>query len=186
MKGLRLIVVFHVTVWAQDLPRHTVTVGFVEAFRLGTNSYYLQDRPGLSAGYGARLHRFFQLDAGMDYIPRPLGDSVCCRYIQNAEDNLYLLTLGGRAVLGPREERWLVSIGGGGAYMRHAIPENAEPFVGTSRNAGGGYGLVNGSVGFGRAHQFRIGATSQVYLIHVDRYRRARILTLGPEFGFRF
>jgi len=104
----------------QDYRRNTLTAGYVEAFRLGSNSYYIQTRPGISLGYGVRVKRMFQLDAGFEYILRAVGSSVCCRDGESAEDNLYLWSAGGRLVFEPRGRRWFMSIGGGGAYLQHS------------------------------------------------------------------
>ena len=38
----------------QDYRRNTLTAGFLEAFRIGGNSYYIEARPGISLGYGVR------------------------------------------------------------------------------------------------------------------------------------
>ena len=78
----------------QDYRRNTLTAGFLEAFRIGGNSYYIEARPGISLGYGVRVKRMLQLDAGLEYIPCAIGSSVCCRHVENAEDNLYLWSTG--------------------------------------------------------------------------------------------
>lgn len=186
MKTLSLVLLPGMPLGGAGFPRHTLSGGFVEAFRFGTSSYFLKTTPGITAGYGFRFHRHFQVDAGIDWLPRAVGDSVCCRYIDNARDNLFLFSFGGRAVFGPDGGRWEVVAGAGGACMHHSIPDEVEPYIGPTRDAGGGYAVAGGDVGFGRNRRYRLGIFSKVYLIHVNRYQRARIVTLAPQFSIRF
>lgn len=171
---------------AQGIPRHTLTAGFLGEFRLARNSYYLRARPGVNAAYGLRVHRLFQIDVGMDWVPRPLGSSVCCRDVDNAADHLFLVPIGGRLVLGPRHGRWTFSLGGGAAYMNHKVGRELPGYSLDGISGSGGYALVHGSFALGRSGHYRLGGTSRLYLIDLGPFVRGRILTVGPELNFTF
>jgi hypothetical protein len=172
-------------VLAQVVPNHQLSAGFIGEFRLGSNSYNIRNRPGVSMAYGLRAYRLFQLDAGVEYIPRPVGASACCRYVDNANDSLFLAPIGGRLVLGPRDGRWAFGFGGGGAYMNHHVG-NKAPDVTPGASGGGWYALVSGNASLGQASHLRLGGTLRWYRFGLDGFSPGRFLTVGPELTWLF
>lgn len=171
--------------YGQAVPRHQLSAGFIGEFRLGSNSYNIRNRAGFSTAYGLRAHRLFQFDLGGEYIPRPVGASACCRYVDNANDRLFLLPVGGRLVLGPTDGRWAFGFGGGGAYMNHHVG-NKAPDITPGASGGGWYALVSGSTSLGQGSRFSIGGTVRWYRFGLDGFTPGRFLTIGPELTFRF
>lgn len=180
---LAIIALFSQVLFGQV--QHQVSVDFNGMFRLGDNSYDVRNRPGFGGAYGLRAHRHFQLDIGVEFVPRPIGTSACCRYVDNAADNLYLVPFGGRFVLGPADGRWEFGIGGGGAYMNHRVGKQAPGFSSGASGAGG-YALASGNAALRKGSRFRIGGTARIYRFGLNGFTPARLLTVGPEVIFRF
>ena len=165
---------------------HDLSAGFRYESSLGQTSYSLGSSPGYAIRYSYRPMRWLALEAGLEQIPRPVGSSVCCEYETNADDELYLLPFGARYVFEPRGRRVRLSLGGGGAYLKHAIGhENlGEGLV--SASGWGGQFVAAGDFALTRSGRWRAGVTARYYYIHVATESTARIFTVGPEFTVSF
>ena len=167
--------------------KNALGAGFRYEVKLGQNSYYLGNAPGYSLRYSHRPLPWLALEAGLEQIPRPIGRSVCCRYVSSAGDELFLVPFGARYVYEPGERRLRLSAGGGGAYMNHTISEDVFPNVPLDYRSGwGGQFVAAGDYGLTRSGRFRVGVTGRYYYIRVGPYQTARIFTVGPDFTFSF
>ncbi len=160
--------------------------GFRYGVRLGKSPYNLNNSPGYSVRYAYRPVRWLALEAGLEQIVRPIGSSVCCRYADNANDELFLVPFGGRFVWEPQGQRARFSLGGGGAYLNHTVgAENAA--IGLAGMSGWGVQAVaSGDYGLTRSGRARAGLTLRYYYIGVSQYLKVRMLTVGPDFTFSF
>jgi hypothetical protein len=168
--------------FAQTWLRHDFTASFRYEVKLGQNSYYLNNASGYGVGYAYRPVRWLALDIGMEQIPRPVGHSVCCEYLDNANDELFLVPFGARYVW--ERERIRFATGGGGAYLNHAIGHEYLPDLLTSASGWGVQGVGGANIAVGRSGRFRVGLTGRYYFARVNRYVTARIFTIGPDFTF--
>jgi hypothetical protein len=162
---------------------HDLGAGFRYEVKLGQTSYNLPDAPGYSLRYAYRPVRWLSLEAGLEQIPRPLGSSVCCRFQNNANDELFLAPFGARYVWEPQGQRIRLSAGGGGAYMNHTIGNTNGDLMGAS--GWGGQFVAAGDYSLTRSGRFRAGLTARYYYLLLG-YRTGRILTVGPDFTFSF
>jgi hypothetical protein len=165
--------------------RHQLSAGFTGVVRLRGNSYDAGNRPGFGGAYGLRAHRYFQIDLGLEVVPRPIGAGACCRYVKNAGDILYLIPFGGRLVLGPEDGRWEIDVGGGAAYMNHHVG-NQAPGISPGASGAGGYGLAGGNSALRKGSRLRLGGHAKFYRFGLNGFTPARYLTLAAEFSFRF
>src|SRR5258706_15930196 len=78
------------------LAESNLTAGFRYEFGLGRTSYAIPSAPGWGLNYSFRPRPWLEVEAGLDQVPRPVGSSVCCRYVSNANDQLYLAPFGAR------------------------------------------------------------------------------------------
>lgn len=170
--------------FAQTYLPHDLSAGFRYEVKLGQNSYNLPNAPGYGVKYSYRPLRWLALEAGMEQIPRPIGASVCCRYQTDANDELFLVPFGARYVWEPARRRIRLAAGGGGAYMNHAIGDEADSLQ--SASGWGGQFVAAGDYGLTRSGRLRVGLTARYYYIKVGQYRTGRILTVGPDFTFSF
>jgi hypothetical protein len=166
--------------------RNDLSAGFRYEVKLGQNSYYLGNAPGYGLKYSYRPLRWLAFEAGLEQIPRPIGASVCCEYLTNADDELFLVPFGVRYVWEPEGRRFRLSAGGGGAYMNHTIGHEflSGGLVGAS--GWGGQVVATGDYGLTRSGRIRAGVTGRYYYIHVGLYVTGRIYTVGPDFTFSF
>jgi len=166
--------------------RQELSAGYRYEVSLGQNSYYLNNASGYALKYSYRPLRSLALEAGMEQIPRPIGSAVCYRYESSANDELFLLPFGARYVWQSKEDRLRLSIGGGGAYLNHAIGHQnaAENLVGAS--GWGGQFVVGGDYALTASGRFRLGTTARYYYVRMNPYQNARIVTIGPDFTFSF
>ena len=165
-------------------PRNDLTGGFRYEVKLGQNSYLLNNAPGYALDYSYRPLRWLRLEAGMEQIFRPVGSSVFCRFVSNANDNLFLVPFGVRYVFEPRGIRVRLSLGGGGAYLNHTV---GTPVEGVSGASGAGWQIVaGGDYGLTHSGHFRAGVTARYYYVYVGQEVAARIFTIGPDFTFSF
>src|SRR5579872_1391876 len=88
-----------------DYLPHDLSAGFRYEVKLGRNSYNLGNAPGYSVRYSYRPLRWLAVEAGMEQIPRPIGAGVCCEYLTNANDELFLVPFGARYVWEPEGRR---------------------------------------------------------------------------------
>lgn len=165
---------------------HDLSAGFRYEVSLGQTSYSLGNAPGYDVKYSYRPVRWLALEAGLEQIPRPVGASVCCEYLTNADDEAYLVPFGARYVVEPAGRRVRWSLGGGGAYLNHAIGHEYLPGGLLGASGWGGQVVASGDCGLTRSGRLRAGATARFYYIQVGPYRTARIFTLGPDFTFSF
>ena len=171
----------------QEPPQHQLSVGLIGAFRVGEDSYEVRNRPGVGVAYGLRVHRLFQLDAGLEWVPRPVGEVVSRDLTGSLDDHLFLVPIGVRFVVAPRESRWSFGLGGGGAYVNHKVGLGAgRPFFPSGVSGGGAYALANTSVALGSNSRFRLGGTARIYWFSQGRFKPGRFLTVGPELTFTF
>jgi len=165
---------------------HDLSAGFRYEVKLGQNSYNLGNASGYGVRYSYRPWRWLALEAGLEQIPRPIGASVCCEYLTNANDELFLVVFGARYVWEPEARRVRLSVGGGGAHMTHTVG-NESPTGGLAGASGwGGQFVAAGNYGLTRAGRLRLGATARYYYIAVGPYQTGRIFTVGPDFTFSF
>jgi hypothetical protein len=135
--------------------------------------------------YSYRPRRWLALEAGMEQIVRPIGGSVCCRYVSSADDELFLVPFGARYVWEPEGRRVRLSVGGGGAYLSHTIGNEACCFSGGA-SGWGGQAVAAADYALTRSGRFRAGLTARYYYVPVSSRVNARLLTVGPDFTFSF
>jgi len=168
--------------------------------------------PGsLSLSFGYRPVRYFQLDAGFDFTA---GSATSMRRTiqttggeRKVVDNLLAAPFGGRLVLPLFKERFLISAGGGAAFLRNSeagVPEpTGDPYTYEvvkctscqSRSGWGPYGLVQVLYVAGKNRRFGMGCTgrwTQAQLTggFLPNYSRSQTkdnwLFLGGTMSFRF
>lgn len=168
--------------------------------------------PGsLSFSFGYRPVRFFQLDAGIDLSMG--GATSMHRTIQTTRgerevvNNLLAAPFGGRLVLPLFKEHFLISAGGGVAFLRNnesGVPKpTGDPYTYEvvectscqSRSGWGPYGLVQVLYVAGKGRHFGVGCTgrwTQAQLTggFLPNYSRSQTkdnwLFLGGTMSFRF
>jgi hypothetical protein len=130
-----------------------------------------------------------------DYLNTGIGYS-------RIRDRQYFVPFGGRVILPLAHERFLVSGGAGGAYMRYGefLRQPSDyyhidcPYC-ASRDGWGWYALVNVSGFIDRGHHFRVGVTGKTYRGHTSGEPLGGVpgfetkdqwLMLMGEFGFSF
>lgn len=177
MRFLALLAVA-LPVLAQSYTKHNFTVGLGAGLPGAELGGLFDNSPGVSVGYGYRLHPNFQLDGGLDVL---FGAAGVRDFLQTEfgylriRDYQYLIPFGGRVILPVAEGRLLLSAGAGGAHMRYSErlsqPSDYYRFncpTCTARNGWGYYGLVGGSYALDRYQRFRIGVTTKVYRGHTE------------------
>jgi hypothetical protein len=151
-----------------DYHRHNIIVGGGAAVPVGKTTNYLGTAPLFNVGYGYRLNRWFQADAGFIAAFGAANN-------QNAEvtdfgpvqggDHEYMLPLGGRVYIPLPFRRLDLSAGGGAAYLHYSesVPSGGDFSIGcyscTSRGGWGGYGLANIRYYLDGNHNFHVGTT---------------------------
>ncbi len=161
-----------------------ITGGFRYGVGLGQTNYRIPNAPGWSVNYSVRPVRWLALEAGLEQIPRPVGSAVCCEYITNAYDQLYLTPFGARYVHDFNSGRLSLSAGAGGAHLLHTFRDQNPGLTGTS--AWGGQASVSGRYAITASKRFSVGATAHYYYFKLDRYVTDRIFTVGPDFTISF
>lgn len=179
MRPLLVIAAASVPLLAQSwYPRNTASLGIGAGQPRAELAGSFGDSPGLALHVGHRLHRNLQADIGLDalfgaagirdYLPSEFGNL-------RIRDYQFLVPVGLRAVLPLDRGRFLISAGGGGAYMRYTelLHQPSDYFridcdVCNSRHGWGYYGLVAASFALDRHQRFRVGVTSRIYQGHTD------------------
>jgi hypothetical protein len=167
--------------WNPDwYPKHNLTASAGAARPRADLGPLLDDSAAFGFAYGYRFHRNFQADIGLDtiygaarirdFLPTDFGDL-------RIRDFQFLLPFGGRAILPLGTERFLLSGGGGGAYLRYQ-ERLRQPFGGnyvridcpvcTARHGIGTYALVNVKGALDRNRHFWLGATGKSYWGHTN------------------
>ncbi len=163
------------------------------------------DSPLLSIGYGYRFHRNLQADVGMDAVfgAAKVRDFLATGFGDlRIRDYQLMVPFGARAILPLEHDRFLISAGGGGVYLRYTelLHQPSSFFridcpVCSSRDGWGYYGLVGANVVLDRARHFRVGVTTKVYQGHTKGdplgfvpplKTRDRWVNVFGEFGFSF
>lgn len=161
-----------------EFRRHNVSLGAGAGLPGGELSGPFSNSAGLTVNYGYRWKSWLQADMGLDtvfgaarvrdFIPTELG------YLR-IRDLQFLIPFGGRLVLPVDDGRWLLSAGGGGAYMRYSErlrqPSSYYRFECPDcsvRSGWGTYALAGASRALDRYHHFRVGVTSKFYRGHTD------------------
>ena len=116
-------------------------------------------------------------------MPRPVGTAVCCRYTDDARDQLYLVQFGLRSDWQPRGGRVRLLAGGGGAYFNHTFGP-ASGFVGDS--GWGGQAAASASWAVTGSRRFWAGLTARYYYFRTSPYSVDRTVTIGPDFTWSF
>jgi hypothetical protein len=189
----------------EEFYHHNVTAGGGAAIPVGSTANYLGAAPSFSIGYGYRFNRFFQADAGAQFI-------FGAAHNQNAEitdfgpvqggDHEFMIPLGGRVYIPQPFKRIEVSTGGGAMYLHYSetISSNGGQFSAncyscTSRGGWGGYGMANVSYFLDSNRIFKIGSTVQFVSASTDGAAVANIPALKTidhwtnvlfQFGFSF
>ena len=148
-----------------DYLKHSLTGGFIYEVSVGSNPGFgsLNNAPGFSLNYSYRPRRWFAMETGLEEIIRPVGSGICCRWVNSANDALYLVPFGARYVWEAQGGRVRLSVGGGGAYLNYrADPQAASNFV-FPYSAWGGQFVVSGDYGITRSGKFRIGFAGRYY-----------------------
>ena len=171
--------------------KESLSGGFIYEFKAGPNrGSPVGNAPGFSVNFTHRPRRWFALEAGLELIPRPIGNNACCEYATNGNDELYLVPIGARYVWEPQGSRLHLSFGAGGAYMNHAISViGYEPVSGWL-----GQFVASGNYQIKHSNKFRIGLTVRYYYgsptLHfyrgLDSTVSAHLVTIGPDFIFSF
>lgn len=178
MKGLVLLVLALPLAAQSTYPRHHISLGAGAGLPGGQLSGLFSNSAGLTVNYGYRWKSWLQADAGLDtvfgaarvrdFIPTELG------YLR-IRDFQFLIPFGGRLVLPVDDGRWLLSAGGGGAYMRYSErlrqPSSYYRFECPDCAARGGWGtyaLAGASRALDRYQMFRLGVTAKLYRGHTD------------------
>lgn len=159
-------------------PHHNISFGVGGAQPKGDLGGVFQNRPGISIGYGYRFQRYFQADLGFDTVfgaggvkafeETPLG-------ISRIRDYQFFIPFGGRAILPLAGGRFLISGGGGGAYLHYTeLIHQPSSFVNvscvtcSSRSGWGYYALAGVDAFLDRSQHFRLGVISKVYRGHTE------------------
>lgn len=201
-----LLALVPVTLIGQEwYPRHNFSIGAGFARPRGDIGRALDDAPAFNVSYGYRFHRNFQADIGFDtafgaagindFLDTGLG-------YRRIRDYQFFVPFGGRAILPIANERFQISGGMGGAYLRYAerISQPSDYYrvdcpPCAARSGWGYYGLVNTSAFLDSGRHFRVGVTAKMYRAHTDGeplgdvppFRtKDRWLMIGGEFGISF
>ena len=159
--------------FAQDVGynHHNFIVGVGAAIPVGNTTDYLNTAPLFNFGYGYRVNRWFQADAGfmLAFGAANNQNAVLTDFgpVQGG-DHEFMIPLGGRIYIPQPFKRIEVSVGGGTAYLHYSetVPSNGSGYSVncyscTSRGGWGGYGLGNVSYYLDSNHTFHVGTTLQ-------------------------
>jgi hypothetical protein len=174
-----LLMVLPLSLAAQDYyPRHNFSFGVGAGQPRGELRDFFTTSPGIAANYGFRFNRYFQADAGLDVM---FGAADVRDFLNTGigpleiRDREYFVPLGGRAILPFARGRFLLSGGGGVAYMRYSeqLRQPSDYFrvdcpVCTSRSGWGSYALAGLNAFVDSNHHFRVGALARVYRGHTE------------------
>jgi len=163
-----------------DYAHHNVTVGGGAAVPGGGLKDIFSPTGFFRVGYGYRITKNFQADAGIDIAFRAAGvkDFFESQFGPlRIRDYEYMVPLGGRVVLPFSDERFRVFVGGGGTYLRYS-ERSSQPFASSgikldcpicnARSGWGYYGLAGGSFAITPGSPFRLGGTVNFYRATTD------------------
>jgi len=178
MRALLLLAVAAPLMAQTSFQKHSVTLGVGAGLPSGELSGLFRNVAGVGVGYGYRFQKHLQADVGFETLFGAAG----VRDFLNTDigyarisDRQYLLPFGGRAILPLGEGRVLLSLGGGGAYLRYSERINQPSSYYriqcpdcSSRSGWGNYALASASYAIDRYQMFRIGVTARAYRVHTD------------------
>jgi hypothetical protein len=157
---------------SEDIHHNNVTVGLGAAIPVGSAQNYLSTAPLVSVGYGYRLNRLFQADAGIQFAFGAANntnpEATDLGTVQGG-DREYMIPLGGRIYIPMPFKRMEFSVGGGAMHLHYSesVPSSAYSYYPnscyscTSRGGWGGYGLASARYYLDSNHNFHVGTTLQ-------------------------
>lgn len=159
-------------------PHHNFTFAAGGAMPRADLANAFRDRPVISAAYGWRFLRNFQLDLGLDTVFGAAGvkafEDTGFGY-SRIRDYEFFVPAGGRVILPLFRGRLLIAGGGGGAWMHYTelLHQPAEYYhidcvTCGSRSGWASYALADVSAYLDRGQHFRVGAVTKVYRGHTD------------------
>lgn len=154
-------------------PRHNFTFAMGVAQPRADLANAFETRPLISAAYGYRFQRYFQVDVGLDTVFGAAGvrafEDTGIGYAR-IRDYEFFLPLGGRAILPLFRGRLLIAGGGGGAWAHYtellhqpADYVHVDCLTCGSRNGWMSYALADVSAFLDQGQHFRVGAVTKVY-----------------------
>jgi hypothetical protein len=163
---------------AQEYARHNITFGVGGGVPQGTLSSYMKSSPSITVDYGYRFHKYFQADLGLDitfgaaqvrdFLTTDIG------YVR-VKDREYFLPFGGRAIWPVADGKVLLSVGGGGTWIKYNTRVSQPSYyyrvdcpICSERTGLGYYGLLNATYFLDYAKHFRVGVTSRMIRGHTD------------------
>ena len=192
-------------VLGQQYYKNIVTGGGGGAIPAGDIESYMDTAPAMTVSYGRRFNRYLQADVGFDTVFRAANVEYYLNtgygYVE-VRDREYFVPFGGRLVLPVAGERFLLSGGGGGAYIRYqeSLRQPSSYYrydcpPCTARDGWGWYALANASVALDRGQHFRFGVTAKRYQVTTEGEpvgsvpalkTKDRWLQIYAEFSFAF
>ena len=189
-----------------EFHHHNFDVSVGPAIPLGNATNYLNTAPFVGFGYGYRLNRLFQADAGFQVAFGAANNQnivLTDAGTLQGGDHEYMIPLGGRIIIPQPFHRVEVSAGGGTVYLHYSeTAPSGGGYYGattcyscTSRGGWGGYGLANISYFLDSNHTFRVGTTLQYIAGSTSGQAVANFpatnttdhwLSVGFEFGLSF
>jgi hypothetical protein len=183
-----------------DFLRQSVSGAFTYGLKAGPNSALgsaSSDSPGYGIDYLFRPLKSLGLEAGFEQVIRPIGSSVCCEYSRNADDELFLVPFGVRYVWEPRNSRVRLTIGGGGAYMKHTIGNQSGGAALMEFSAWSGQAVATGDYAVTRSGKLRAGLLLRYYFASpkpspnfgpqgYNPSESLHLFVVGPQITFSF
>jgi hypothetical protein len=178
MRALLLLAVAAPLMAQIHFQKNYVTVGAGAGLPSGQLSGLFANAGGVGVGYGYRFQKNLQADVGFETLFGAAGvrDSLDTQIgFARIRDRQYFLPFGGRAILPLGEGRVLLSLGGGGAYLRYS--ERLKQLSAyykiqcpdcSSRSGWGAYALASASYAIDHYQMFRLGVTAKAYRAHTD------------------
>ena len=156
----------------EPIHHQNIDVSVGSAIPVGNATNYLNTAPFVGVGYGYRINRLLQADAGLLFAFGAANNQnavVTDVGTVQGGDHEFMIPLGGRIIIPQPLRRIEVSTGGGAVYLHYSeTAPSGDYYYGpsvcytcTSRGGWGGYGLANVSYFLDSNHTFRIGSTLQ-------------------------
>jgi len=178
MRALLLLSIAVPLLAQTSFQKHYVTIGAGAGLPSGQLTGLFRNVSGAGVNYGYRFQKNLQADVGFETLFGAAGVrdflSTDVGYAR-ISDRQYFLPFGGRAILPLGEGRVLLSLGGGGAYLRYSErlkqPSSYYNFQCpdcSSRSGWGSYALASASYAIDHYQMFRLGVTAKAYRAHTD------------------
>jgi hypothetical protein len=180
------IFLFFVTILeAQSFERNEITFSIGHSREIDSQSFKKETALGLGATYSYRLLRNFAIDAGVFAALSPAPEIRGAYYDIVPSDRFIWVPFGVRGILPMRNDRFELSLGGGGLYEKYSV-SNENPGVGlVSRSGWGGYFAGAAAVSLDPHRRFWLGFKPQIFIAN-PRDQRDRWLMLAGEVSYRF